>query len=318
MSPIAIIRTTLAALLLPIGAAHAGGATPPEWPCLAHQAPRCTAPSIQAADLLGQIEPSAGGQQVPDPAASSDATAEGNLLAESQNPIANLVSVPLQSNTNFGVGPFGRTQEIFNIQPVIPVSLSRDWLLVSRIIVPLIYQPELSAGVGNVFGLGDINPTFFFVPKNTGALTYGFGPALLFPTASDRSLGAGKWGAGPGAVLVYTSGSIVAGALVNQVWSFAGDAGRPDLSQFLIQPFLNYNLPGGWFVVTSPIVTANWLGGAGNQWTVPVGGGGGKLLTLGRRPVSISLQFYWNAVRPEGAADWTVRFVFTLLFPQKT
>lgn len=151
------------------------------------------------------------------------AQASANLAQEAQNPIANLISVPLQNNFNFNVGPFNRTQYILNIQPVIPVPLSKDLLLVTRTIVPLVSQP--TAGIdpttqelrpGNpTFGLGDINPQFFFVPKTGSNLTWGVGPTFLLPTPTDEVLGTGKWGAGLNGVLVWTSGKWLVGALVN-------------------------------------------------------------------------------------------------------
>jgi hypothetical protein len=197
----------------------------------------------------------------------------GATLAEkSQNPIANLISVPFQNNTNFGVGELDRTQNILNIQPVIPFDLNDDWLLVSRTILPVIYQPALTQTQYNHFGLGDFNPALFFVPKIDSKITWGVGPTFLLPTATDDSLGTGKWGIGPTAVVVLTDTPWVVGTLINNIWSVAGDGNRPDVSQFLVQPFINYNLSDGWYLVSAPIITANWNASSGNKWTVPIGG----------------------------------------------
>jgi hypothetical protein len=185
---------------------------------------------------------------------------QANLAQQSQNPIANLISVPFQINTNFGVGQFDRTSNVLNIQPVVPTPLSEDWVLINRFIVPLIYQPELAQiplpdgsteSIGDVFGLGDIIYQGFFSPQNSGNFTWGIGPILSFPTATDTVLGAGQWSAGPAAVGLVTSGPIVTGALVNQLWSYAGDGDRPDVSALTIQPFFNYNFDRGWYVTTS-------------------------------------------------------------------
>ena len=157
--------------------------------------------------------------------------------------MADLISVPFQNNINFGVGPDDDVQYILNIQPVIPFKLTEDWNLISRTIVPLIYQPELAPGVGDVFGLGDIQQSLFLSPAKPGKLIWGVGPILQFPTATDDSLGQGKWGAGPTAVALTVHGPWVLGALINNVWSFAGDSDRKDVNQMLIQPFVNYNLP---------------------------------------------------------------------------
>ncbi|WP_019501471.1 hypothetical protein [Pseudanabaena sp. PCC 6802] len=236
-----------------------------------------------------------------------------NLAKAAQNPIASLISLPFQYNFNFGIGPHDRTQYILNVQPVIPTSLSDDWLLVSRIITPILLQPIGTDA--STFGLGDLNPTFFFVPKVPGNLNWGIGPVLLLPTATDRSLGTGKWGIGPSAVVVWSPGQWVIGALANQIWSVAGDSSRPDVSQFLFQPFINYNLPDGWYLSFAPIITANWNASAGNQWTVPLGGGFGRVFRIDKQPVNVSLVAFWNAIKPEFGADWQIRFQFTLLFP---
>lgn len=236
------------------------------------------------------------------------------LARQSQNPIASLISVPFQNNTNFGVGEFDRTGNILNVQPVIPTPLSENLTLVSRTIIPIAYQPELAPGLNSAFGLGDINYTGFFVPTTTGNFTWGVGPSVLLPTATNTVLGTGKWSAGPAAVGLVTQGQIVTGALVSQLWSFAGDGDRQDVSLLTVQPFFNYNFEKGWYATTSPIVNANWLA-TGEKWTVPIGGGFGRVFRIGSQPVNTSLQAYWNVVRPEGAADWTLRAQLTLLFP---
>jgi hypothetical protein len=242
------------------------------------------------------------------------ASSQADLARASQNPIASLISVPLQNNTNFGVGQFDRTSNILNVQPVIPVPLSENLTLVNRTIVPIAYQPELAPDLDSAFGLGDINYTGFFVPATTGNFTWGVGPSILLPTATDTVLGTGKWSVGPAAVGLVTQGPIVAGGLVSQLWSFAGDSDRVNVSLFTFQPFFNYNFDGGWYLTTSPIITANWAASS-EQWTVPLGGGGGRVFNIGSQPVNASLAAYWNAVKPEGAADWTLRAQLTFLFP---
>jgi len=241
-------------------------------------------------------------------------TGSGSLAADSQNPIADLVSVPFQNNTNFGVGRFDRTQNILNVQPVYPLPLNENLLLVTRTIVPLVTQPDIAGG-NHIWGLGDINPTFFFVPVSEGALTWGAGPTFVLPTATDTQIGTGKWSAGPAAVAVVSSGPWVYGGLASQVWSFAGDGDRPAVSLFALQPFVNYNLPNGWYLVTSPVISANW-NAADDKLTLPLGGGFGRVFNIGSQPVNAQTQVFWNAIAPEAAGDVTVRFQFTLLFPQ--
>ena len=240
---------------------------------------------------------------------------EENLAKQSQNPVSSLISVPFQNNTNFGVGEFDRTSNILNIQPVIPTPINDNWNLVNRTIIPIAYQPKLTSGSDDAFGFGDINYQGFFTPRTTGDFTWGVGPSLIIPTATDTVLGSGKWSLGASAVGLVTKDRIVAGALISQVWSFAGDDDRSEVSFLTLQPFFNYNFEGGWYAVSAPILTANW-NAEGEQWVIPIGGGFGRVFNIGKQPVNTSLQGYWNIVHPDNAADWTVRAQLTLLFPK--
>jgi hypothetical protein len=206
---------------------------------------------------------------------------------------------------------------VLNIQPVIPVPLSKDLLLVTRTIVPFIYQPTSASGRDGEFGLGDINPSFFFVPRTTSKITWGVGPTFVLPTATQSFTGQGKWSAGPTGVVLVTTKHAVFGALANNVWSFAGSSDRQSVNQLLIQPFFNYNFPKGWYLTTSPIITSNWEAANGvEKWTVPIGGGFGRVFAIGEQKVNASLQAFWNVVKPDGAGDWTLRAQFQFLFPR--
>ena len=250
-----------------------------------------------------------------------------DLAKKTQNPVADLISVPFQNNFNFDTGPENRTVWILNVQPVIPIKLTDHWNLITRIIMPIINQPSLAPGFDSAFGLGDINPTFFFSPIGSNKFIWGAGPTFTFPTASNRLLGAGKYSAGPSVVALTMQGPWVIGALVNNQWSFAG-WGKDEFNQLLLQPFVNYNFGEGWYLLSSPILTANWDAAKGNQWTVPLGMGAGKLFRLrelpggdtlgelGKLPVNVSLQGYANAVKPDFAADWLLRFQIQFLFPK--
>ena len=267
--------------------------------------------------LLAAAESAAAEPAPAEPQAVQEAVQEAKteaLATEAQNPISNLVSVPFQYNLTPGIGPNeDQTQSLLNIQPVVPFSLSPDLTLVTRTILPVLSQPTAT---GNQNGIGDLNPSFFFVPKGRGAWTFGFGPTLVLPTASDSSLGRGKWSAGAAAVAVYSKGPWVAGALVNNIWSFAGNSDRSSVSAFLLQPFINYNLPHGWYLVTSPIITANWRATSGDQWILPVGGGVGRLFRIGKQPINASLQAYANVVKPDLFGDVTIRAQIQFLFPK--
>ena len=264
----------------------------------------------------------------------SEAQDEEELAKKTQNPVADLISVPLQNNFNFGAG-FHHNKMIYilNVQPVIPIKVSEEWNLITRIIMPVINQPSLFPTLGGLIpstagtGFGDFNPTFFLSPAKPGELIWGVGPTFTLPTATDRDLGSGKWSMGPAGVALTMQGHWVFGALLNNQWSFAGWGEKP-VNAMLLQWFVNYNLPDGWYLTASPIVTANWKADrAGDVWTVPLGGGVGKLFRLGqilplegnpiaKLPINAQLAAYGNVAKPEFGPDWQLRFQIQFLFPK--
>ena len=267
-------------------------------------------------------------------AAGQEQSSEGELAKKTQNPVAELISVPLQSNFLFSAG-FHHNKMIYvlNVQPVIPFKLSEEWNLITRTIMPIINQPNLSPSFGGLVpsttgtGLGDFNPSFFFSPAKPGELIWGVGPTFTLPTATDRDLGAGKWSMGPTGVALRMHGPWVYGVLINNQWSVAG-WGDKTVNLMLLQWFLNYNFPGAFYLTTSPIITANWKAArAGDVWTVPLGGGIGKLFRLGdvfpleghpiaKLPMNIQLQAYGNVAKPEFGPKWQLRFQIQFLFPK--
>jgi hypothetical protein len=254
-------------------------------------------------------------------AATASAPPQADLQKASQNPVADLISVPLQSNFNF----FDREkipvhgtemQYVLNLQPVIPLKLNEEWNLITRTIIPIIYQPEIVPGMGTHGGTGDIQFTGFFSPRKPGKIIWGVGPVLQFPTATDPLLGSGKWSMGPSAVVLAMQGPWVYGALAQNVWSYAGDGDRPYVNQMLLNPFVNYNLPDGWYLTTSPNITADWHADGDQRWTVPVGGGVGRLFRVGKLPVNLSLAAYYNVEHPDFGPEWTVQFQVKFMFPK--
>ena len=240
---------------------------------------------------------------------------ETELAKEAQNPVSDLISLPLQNNFNFGAGSKDKMIYLLNIQPVIPFHLSENWTLITRTIMPIINQPSLFPGVSSASGLGDINPTLFLASAKPGSVIWGAGPTFTLPTASDRLLGSGKWSMGPAGVVLTIQGPWVFGALLNNQWSVGG-WGDKNVNAGLLQPFINYNFPGGWYLSSAPIITANWKADSGERWTVPLGGGGGKLFKVGKLPVNVLLQAYGNVERPRYAPDWSLRFQLQFLFPK--
>jgi hypothetical protein len=263
----------------------------------------------------------------------------GDLQKATQNPVAELISVPFQNNTNFGIGPFNRNQNVLNIQPVIPINVSTNWNMIIRWIAPIVWQPapgtanlevfgieentpaylaaqDVQAHAG-VFGFGDMTPTFFFSPAKPHKMIWGVGPMFALPTATGRVLGQGKLSMGPSIVALMQPGPWTLGALVNNVWSVAGPSDRADVKQMSLQYFINYNLKKGWFISMSPTITANWQASSGNVWMVPVGGGMGRVFRLGYQPMNVSLAFFGNAAHPVGGSPWGMRLQISLLFPKR-
>jgi hypothetical protein len=256
-------------------------------------------------------------EQTPAAADTDESQAEA-LQKATQNPVANLISVPVQNNSNFNVGPYNRTQDVLNIQPVIPVKLNDDWNLITRIIQPIVSQPYPNKNGGGEFGFGDMNPSFFMSPAKPGKLIWGAGPTFIIPTATNDILGQGKFSLGPSVVALAQPGHWTLGILVNNVWSVAGSGSRPPVNQMLLQYFINYNLKKGWYLAMQPIITANWRASSGNIWTVPFGAGVGRIMKLGFQPVNIKVEFFGNAAYPAGTSPWGMRLQMAFLFPKFT
>ena len=250
------------------------------------------------------------------PVESSTNESDESLLKAVQNPVADLISVPILNTTNFNIGPYNHSQNVLAFQPVIPANLSSNWVLISRIILPVTWQPHPGQSTGGQFGLGDTTPSFFLAPRNPGSVIWGLGPATVIPTATSNILGQGKFSLGPSVVVLAQPGQWTLGALVSNVWSVAGSGSRPPVNRMTFQYFLVYNLKHDWYLSAAPILLADWLAKADNRWLVPVGGGVGKLVTFGARPVDFAATFYGNAVTPNGLPTWQMNLQMTLLFPQ--
>lgn len=284
-----------------------------------------TAASAQATPApVASASPAAGGFDMSKLTPDQLLEVQAAIIKMSQNPVGNIAVIPFQNNFNYGVGPYTRYQYNLNVQPVVPFMLSKNLNLVARTIFPVIDQPSFASptvcattGCGSTFGIGDMQEQLFFAPKTEpGKLIWGAGPIFQLPTASPDTLGAGKWAAGPTIVGLITPGRIVAGLLANQLWSFAGQANRPNISAALFQPFFNYNFKDGWAVSTAPIITANWTA-AQNKWSVPLGGGGSKTFKLGDQLMQISVLYYTYVARPLTTPQTNLKVVWSLLYPIK-
>jgi len=243
------------------------------------------------------------------PAAAQDATA---LAKQTQNPVSSLISVPLQGNWDFGVGDRDATATLLNIQPVIPFAISKSTNIVLRVIMPLTSQPG-PQGV-RINGLGDIVATAFFVPSKTGRITWGVGPVLLLPAATNNSLGSEKFGIGPSAVVLTQPGNWTIGVLFNQIWSTSGANDRANVSATFLQPFANYNLGSGLSVGVSLEASGNWK--ADQTWTAPLLFNVSKVAMLGKRPVNFLVGAGPTVASPTGGANWRFRLAAIFLFPR--
>jgi hypothetical protein len=234
------------------------------------------------------------------------------LSQAAANPLADLISLPFQNNTNFGLGPYDRTANVLNIQPVVPLAGGR---VITRTIFPVVWIPDLSAESGlRSSGLGDVLFTAFYVPPVAGEGIWGFGAALEIPSGGEER-GTGKWSLGPSLVYLLQPGDWTVGVLANNVWSFAGDSERASVSRMLINLFLVRQLGDGWYVNSAPIITADWNAASGQQWVVPLGAGAGKLSFVGKLPLNLQVGAFYNIVKPEIGPDWQLRVQAQVLFP---
>lgn len=233
------------------------------------------------------------------------------LAQTAANPIADLISVPFQLNNDFGIGDFDRTRNVLNIQPVIPLAHGK---IVTRTILPIVWLPDITAASGrSSSGLGDILFTAFYVPASR-SMMWGVGPALEMPSGGEHR-GTQKWSLGPSAVVLSQSGPWTLGVLLNNVWSIAGKSQRDDVNKGLLQYFIVRQLGNGWYVNSAPVITVNWKAQSGQRWVVPFGVGGGKLLFLGKLPINIQSQAYYNAAKPDLGPNWQVRVQVQVLLP---
>jgi hypothetical protein len=245
------------------------------------------------------------------PTAAASEVAE--LAKKLANPIANLISVPFQNNTFYGMGPYNGTQNIMNFQPVIPMKLNEHWNVITRVILPIITQYNITGDNTSQSGLSDITASAFFAPSNTrDGLTWGVGPAFLIPTATNTYLGTGKFGIGPTAVILKQANGFTYGALMNQIWSVAGSSERANVSQLFLQPFFTYNWKSGAGIGLVGTITQNWeTQKNATTITVPFTG----ITKFGKQIIQLAVgpQF---PVSGTPLADFGWRAQLTLLFPK--
>jgi hypothetical protein len=277
-----------------------------------------------AQDLSSKVQPPsvAPGKEDTAGAPDDEASDEAELAKKLQNPVANLISVPIQNNWDFGIGPANAMKYTANIQPVIPFSISEDWNLITRTIVPVIYQEALdknplapSSARESHAGLGDTTQSFFLSPKApVGGWILGAGPVGYYPTATETELGGGKWGAGPTAVALRQEHGFTYGILANHIWSFAGQDDRQNINATFLQPFLGYTTKTYTTFTVNTESTYDWQA---QQWTVPVNFMVQQLVKIRGHPIAFQVGYRYYAEKPDGGPDWGLRFTITFLFPKK-
>lgn len=238
---------------------------------------------------------------------------DADLAKKLANPVADLISAPIQSNYDFGIGPGDGTKWTTNVQPVIPFGINGEWNVISRTILPVIDQNGIAlGGLSDAFGLGDTLQSFFFSPKSSDPI-WGLGPAFLIPTATDPLLGGEKWAAGPTAVVLKQDGPWTCGALANHLWDYAGDDGRGSVNATFFQPFASYITPTKTTFTLNSETSYDWHN---DQWIVPVNFVVSQLLKVGGQPLQIFAGARYYLETPAGGPDWGLRFGITFLFPK--
>jgi len=240
-----------------------------------------------------------------------------SLVKEAKNPLANLVNIQFFYDAILDTGPDNKTENVLTIQPVVPFALNDSWSVITRTILPLISQPGSAPGEPSTQGVGDTQFAAFLSPARTGRLVWGVGPVFQIPSASN-ALGQGKWGAGPAAAAQWSGDLWTFGALLNNIWSFAGNSSRPAVNQLQLQPEINYTFKDNpnRYLSFSPTITANWQASGSERWTVPVSLGLGQLVKVGKQSVNLQATAYYNVVAPPGTGNWTLELLVQLLFPQ--
>lgn len=256
--------------------------------------------TLQAATVAPEVSSGAESQQA-------------KLAMELQNPVAALISIPLQSNWDFGIGENDAYQYTLKVQPVIPIKLNEDWNIISRTILPIIDAESPAPGIDDVSGLGNTTQSFFLSPekKTADGLIWGAGPVFLVPTATDDLLGGNQWGMGPTALVLKQTGGWTYGALTNQLWSFGGGGSNSTNSTFL-QPFVSYTTKTHTTLGLNSESTYNWQD---SQWSIPFNLTLAQLVKIGELPVQFQVGGRWYAEGPDGGPDWGLRFTVTVLLP---
>ncbi len=247
----------------------------------------------------------------------ADRAPEPETTESEPNPLTQSISVPIENNFYFGVGPGGDLKDSLRLKPVIPARFLGAWHLFQRPILQVVAQPAPKPGEDGAFGLGDLEYQLYLSPPSTHEFIWGLGADLWFPTATATVLGSGKSSAGFAGAFRLDAGPWILGIIATQYWSYAGDPNRASVSEMSLQPLLFFNFPAAWYLTSSPVLTADWRAVSGQVWTIPVGGGGGKHFGPDQS-INVQVQGFYDVVAPNWAGRWQLRLVFQMLFPRET
>lgn len=234
-----------------------------------------------------------------------------------QNPLANVISLPLQNNTSFGYGEFNKTGNVLYIQPILPFAIgAKGWVMMNRVIAPIpVTRPDLSsADAKNTTGIGDFNYTVWFAPPPKGTFTWGFGAVTIWPTGKKPELSSDKISVGPSLVLVNMTKTWMLAGVVSAWQSVAGNENAADVNIFYLQYIITRFLENRWYVTSAPIITSNLEAPKGDQWTIPIGAGVGKMFNIGSQPMDFGMHTFYNIAAPSGGSDWSLRVQLKFIF----
>jgi hypothetical protein len=255
----------------------------------------------------------AAAQEAAGPTPETNSPTLQDLAKEKQNPFAEAINIPIAAATGFGIGPYHGVGQQLSIQPTIPFALNSDWNLIARPLLPVTYLPAPQARLG----LGDIQASFFLTPARVGEWTWGLGPIFQLPTATSNELGTNGWSAGPTGALIYTEGPWFAGALIAQLWSFAGAHGT-HVNQTSVEVDISYTFETGWYVQFDPPVTYDWSSASRDALMLPIGLDIGKVTKVGSQAVSFQIGAYDFVRYPTETASWVIRVQVAFLFPRRS
>lgn len=236
------------------------------------------------------------------------------LVKHSDNPLGRVVSLQVAGNVSFDKGAYERTESSLRLTATVPFDLPGNRNLFIHSQVPLISQPI--GPTDRAKGLGDLTVTTLFSPAERKGWTFGFGPSMVFPTATGDTLGQGKFDVGPAVAVVKTKKEWIAGVLIAQNWSVTGSDSRPGTSRLLISPFGTWYINKGWYLLSNTTVSADWKETSSGHWTVPLGGGVGHIVRRGKHAFNFTAQAYVNVIRPDDAARWQFRLTTGWVFPR--